>query len=417
MVIASQTQPSQRLTALHVFAAFVCAVALAVDMIEIAIGNALATVFSAAPYSIPADRLSWLLAAVYLGAIVGAPLFGWASDRRGIRFCLTVALLWLGLTSSLAAFSPTTGWLAAMRFLSGLSLGAVPPLLIAYLTHIAPPRYRGVFIFWVCGIAALAPPLALFAVRWLLPLQPFGVEGWRWPLAIAGVLSAMAAWSFSRLPEVNSWPGATLRDQSPIATQSVQALPSFQAHGRRFTFVACIYFLLPWASVGFPLLTGPILLVRGYDLSDALLYATMTTLGPTVGSLVTGLFVDRIERRTALAGCAVVMAIAVVVFWLSSSRPWLATALVTFGVATAIYVTVLTIYAAEIFPAGIRTFATSTAWAINRGASVIAPVILFPLVASHSAAASMLPICVALGASIILIVTVGPNGAAGRALS
>ena len=135
-----------------------------------------------------------------------------------------------------------------------------------------------------------------------------------------------------------------------------------------------------------------------------------------VASLVAGLFVDRIERRVALVGCAAVMSITVLTFCVASSRALVAGALVTFGVATAIYVTVLTIYAAEIFPAGIRTFATSTAWAINRGAAVVAPVVLFPLAAAHSATVSMLPICLALGASILLIALFGPNGAAGRAV-
>jgi len=401
---------SDRITALHVVAASACAVALAVDMIEIAIGNALSTVFSAAPYSMDARHLSWLLAAVYMGAVIGAPFFGWASERRGIRFCLTASLLWLGLTSFLAAGSDATGGLAALRFLSGLSLGAIPPLLIAYLTHIAPARRRGVFIFWVCGVAALAPPLALLGIRWLVPLQPLGVEGWRWPLAIAGLLSLGAAWIFSVLPEV-------LRtSRIGDVAEKPAVVTKLKHHGRRFSFVASIYFLLPWASVGFPLLTGPVLLLRGYDLSAALLYATLTTIGPTVASLVAGLFVDRIERRVALVGCAAVMLITVLTFCVASSRALVAGALVTFGVATAIYVTVLTIYAAEIFPAGIRTFATSTAWAINRGAAVVAPVVLFPLAAAHSATVSMLPICLALGASILLIALFGPNGAAGRAV-
>jgi len=405
---------SDRITALHIFAAAACAVALAVDMIEIAIGNALSTVFTAPPYSMGASELSWLLAAVYMGAVLGAPFLGWVSERRGIRFCLTVSLLWLGLTSFLAARSEVTGWLTALRFLSGLSLGAIPPLLIAYLTQIAPPRYRGVFIFWVCGVAALAPPLTLLAMRWLVPLQPLGIEGWRWPLAIAGALSFGAAWIFHVLPGVARPSILPPGDNPAVRTK-------LKDHGGRFPFVASIYFLLPWASVGFPLLTGPVLLLRGYDLNDALLYATMTTIGPTLGSLVTGLFVDRIGRRVALVGCAAVMSIAVVMFCFSSapplgSPPLLGAALVIFGVATAIYVTVLTIYAAEIFPAGIRTFATSTAWAINRGSAVIAPVVLFPLIAGHSAMVSMLPICAALGASMLLIAIFGPNGAAGRAV-
>jgi putative MFS transporter len=68
-----------------------------------------------------------------------------------------------------------------MRFFSGLSLGALPPLIIAYLTALAPPRFRGVYIFWTCAFGFLAGPAAVFSIRWLTLLHPWGVEGWRWP--------------------------------------------------------------------------------------------------------------------------------------------------------------------------------------------------------------------------------------------
>ncbi len=141
--------PSTPVTRLHIMAAVACAFALAIDMIEIAIGNVLATVFSAPPHAVSSSELSWMLSSVFLGAVLEAPLLGWISDRRGIRSCLAAALAWLALTSFMAGASTTVWKLSVFRFLSGVSLGAISPLLIAYLTRIAPARYRGAFIFWV----------------------------------------------------------------------------------------------------------------------------------------------------------------------------------------------------------------------------------------------------------------------------
>jgi putative MFS transporter len=159
------------------------------------------------------------------------------------------------------------------------------------------------------------------------------------------------------------------------------------------------------------------LLSQGYDLSQALLYVTLATVGPSLGSFVTTSFVDRFDRRVILAVCALVMIVAVAVFGLARSPTSLATALIVFGVATAIFITALTIYAAESFTSSVRTFATSSAWAINRAASAIAPMILLPLLSAHSVLIAMLPICVALAASLALIVWFGPEGAARRAVS
>jgi MFS transporter, putative metabolite:H+ symporter len=401
------TNPATTLGRRHVFAAIACAVALAVDMIEMAIGNAFSTVFIAAPYHMEPRALSVLLASVYLGAVSGAPGFGWISGRLGIRHCLVVALSWLGATSFLAAASPGMVWLGGFRFLSGLALGAIPPLLIAYLTQMAPPGRRGLLIFWVCGLAALAPPAALMTMRWLLPLQPLGIESWRWLLAAAGMLSLTAAWPFVRLPEAHAWQPGGSEDSGRSAAADSGRQPLREV-GRRLTLMSVIYFLLPWAATGLPLLTGPILIFRGFDVRQALLYVALTTIGPTLASLLTGTFVDRVDRRVTLGGCAVTMVAAVVVFGLARSPTWVGGALVTFGIAAAIYVTALTMYAAEIFPPKIMTFATSIAWACNRGAAVIVPIALFAIVNPRDSFHSLLPVIAAMLVSLVLV-SLGPR--------
>jgi MFS transporter, putative metabolite:H+ symporter len=408
-----QTSSLAQRTPIPLVAAVACAFALALDMIEMAIGNVLATVFAAQPDRVSSDELSWLLSSVYIGAVLGAPAIGWISDRRGIRVCLAASLVWLALASCLAGASETVFELTLFRFLSGLSLGAIPPLLIAYLTRIAPVQSRGALIFWVCGSAALVPPFALLLIRWVIGQQPFGIEGWRWPLYAAGVSAMFVGGVFFGLKETAVETHESTRED---ALQPVDAGSKRMPHGR-FAFLASIYFLAPWATVGFPVLTGPILLSQGYDLSQALLYVTLATVGPSLGSFVTTSFVDRFDRRVILAGCALAMMAAVAVFALARSPANLASALIVFGVATAIFITALTIYAAESFTASVRTFATSSAWAINRAASAIVPVILLPLLNAHSVFISMLPICVALAASLALIALFGPEGAARRVVS
>jgi putative MFS transporter len=410
-VTASAELLTERITPLHIMAGAACALALAIDMVEMAIGNVLATVFSM-PGKLGDGHLPLMLASVYVGAVVGAPIIGWLSDRRGIRICLAGSLVWLAVTSSLAGASATVSELSVYRLLSGFALGAIPPLLIAYLTQIAPARYRGAFIFWVCGSASLVPPFALLSIRWVIHEQPLGVEGWRWPLYVASILAVAASCAFLYLPEFRS----SRTRAVATADEGTDDSPRSRISGR-FAFVAGIYFLLPWASAGFPLLTGPILLREGYDLNQALLYVTLAAVGPSIGSFVTTSFVDKFDRRAVLGACALVMIGAVALFASSRAPGALGAALIVFGIATAIYVTALTLYAAELFPSEIRTFATSSAWAINRAASAVAPIVLFSLVGTQGVIISMLPICVALGLSVLLIAVHGPNGAARRVLA
>jgi putative MFS transporter len=414
--ILERPADSTPLTALHAFAALLCAVGFGIDLMEIAVGNALSAVFSAPPYALPPRPLAWLLSSVYVGAVIGAPLLGWAADRNGVRRTLMVTLLWLGLTSSLAAAGASSQWLTVFRFLSGIALGAYPPLMIAYLTAIAPPRYRGVVIFWVCGAAYLAPPVAIFTIRWLTPIHPFGIDGWRWPFAIAGVGAIVVAVAFSRIPEFARWGDDAPTNPTAAAEIPTRPPASGSSFKRHFAFVAVLYFATPWALAAFPLLTGPLLLARGYNLADTLLYIGLATFGPAVSTFAAGPIVDRFDRRIALTLCYILMLLAVVLFFNVQGSVLLTISVLSFGVGVALCSVVMTMYAAELFPSASRARVTSVAWAGNRIASVLVPIVMLPLLRQAGASTVAVAVPVVLIGMIALVMLWGPRGAAARAV-
>lgn len=425
------------LTWMHVFAAGVCAIGFGMDLAQISLGNALSAVFSAPPYRLTSLSLAWVLSGVYVGAVIGSPLLGWGAQRWGLKRTLQWLLVWLALCSGLVVGAADPAWLGAFRLLSGLALGAYPPLMIAYLTEIAPPRDRGTLIFLACAVAYLVPPAAVFMVRWLTPTGPFGVEGWRWPFLVSGVFALAAGAAFARVPESPHWlrvrrgasaaeaacqafersgmvrtsHGETVREENPGRGQRGRFLPDRKLE-HPFPFVSGIYFLHPWATGAFPLLTGPILLARGVGLAHTLLYVGAAALGPAVGTLCAGPFVDRLDRRAALIGWAGLMLVSLVAFFAASSQVVLLIAVVAFGVGVALYSPAMTLYGAELFPTRSRTSATAAAWAMNRVASVLVPVLLLPLLRAHGPFSLSLIVCAALIASALLIGLFGPAGAA-----
>jgi MFS transporter, putative metabolite:H+ symporter len=425
------------LTTMHVLSATVCAVGFGIDLAQISLGNALSAVFSAAPYRLAPLPLAWVLSSVYVGAVIGTPLVGWVAARWGLRRMLQWLLLWLAVTSLLVASGSDASWLGAFRLLSGVALGAYPPLMIAYLTEIGPPATRGTLIFLCCSVAYLVPPGAVFMIRWLTPLAPFGVEGWRWPFVATGVCALAAAAAFTYIPESPRWlltkrlvdaaiSACDRFESSRILRRGSSESPPTLNRPRRpkilrlpdrqlrhpFLFVSGMYFLHPWATSAFPLLTGPVLLDRGIGLTDTLLYIGVATLGPTVGTLCTGLFVDRFERRATLLACALLMLISIVTFFAAQSAIGLLFGVVVFGVGVALYSPAMTVYGAELFPTRSRTAATSAAWALNRLASAMVPLLLIPLLKTHGPSVLGIVVCMALIGSGLLV-TFGPAGAAG----
>jgi hypothetical protein len=118
---------------------------------------------------------------------------------------------------------------------------------------------------------------------------------------------------------------------------------------RHFALIAAIYFASPWGTVAFPLLMGAVLIEKGFQLSDSLLYVGVSMFGPAVGTILGSLFVDRFERRLALAVFGIGMIASAVVFAASLSPIWLMAAGIAFQLLAILQVSTMTTYAAEVF--------------------------------------------------------------------
>lgn len=426
-------------TRLHLFVVFVCAIGFGFDLLEVALGSALSAVFSAPPYHVPRDHLSVLLSSVYAGAIVGAPAMGWLADRVGRRRVLTAGLLWLALTSLVMTTTDRIALLSVFRLFAGIALGAYPPLMLAYLADILPASRRGPLIMMAIAFAALGQPLGLFVVRWLTPIHPFGLEGWKWAFLLGSIGAAAAAILFRLVPESPRWLAAARRNAeaeagflafaaSPAVMQVKTPPPSaatvaepaviagswLRRHARGLSVMGGLYFLGPWAVVGFPLTTGAVLIAKGFKLTDTLLFIAVASFGPFLGTFLAAFVADRLARRTAIALGATAMAAAVGVFAVSTTPTGLIAGVLGFQLIANVYLAVLAIYAAELFPTRYRSFASSATWAVNRVASAAAPLVLFYLLQTQGAGMMLALIASALLGSVLLVVAFGPRGRAGR---
>jgi putative MFS transporter len=432
-------------TPLHAAIVALCALSLVFDVGEAALSNALSVVFSASPHDVAPYQLSLLLGSVFAGGAIGAPLLGLMADRHGRRTMLATALLVLSVTSLMAATSTDIGWLTFWRVLSGLALGAYPPLMVAYLSDVLPPARRGMLIL-ICGaIGFLGAPGVIFLIRWLTPLQPFGLEAWRWALILGSAGAMVVGGLFHWLPESPRWlmtvgrpiaaamilrrfdrsagipgtPSADTEAAGDIAPrrqskQSIWSPASGRQHRLRLILLSALYFLSPWATIGFPLLSGAVLVQKGFQVGDSLLYLGVAMFGPPAGVLTSSPVIDRIERRTALALCGGAMALIGLGFAASADPGPLMAWGIAFNLIGSIYVAALSIYAAELFPTGLRAAASSAAWAVNRMTSALVPLALLPVLKASGALAMFTLIAVALVASVALVLICGPRGLAGK---
>lgn len=410
----------------------VCALGLAMDSMEMSMGGAFSAIFSAPPHAVTPQALSWLLSAVYIGAISGAPMGGWMGDKYGRRLSMIVVLVALTFTSILAAFTPGFRSLVLSRVLSGIAFGAFPPLMIAYLADFLPSHRRGMFVLVVSGLSLLGPPAGIFLIHALNPIRPLGLDSWRWALLLGGACSAVAAWLTLRVPESPRWLASKARfteaeaacdliERSPVLCRLkppmtpavVDSRPDIAPEGgsagstrlsvKRLALIGALFFLSPWSIVAFPLLSGALLIEKGIRLSDTLLYLALSTLGPVVGTVIAAFGIDRLDRRLALGLCAAGMFIAGAVFNVANQPVWLVASSFMLLLCASLYIPTINVYASELFPPAVRARAISRAWTMNRVGAAAAPIVLLPILATGGPTVMFGVIGLALGLSVLVL--------------
>lgn len=420
---------------LHLGIFALCAFGLFADIAEVALSNAFSGIFLAPPYSISRSELSLLLASVFAGGAVGAPVFGWIADRYGRQIALQTALAVLALSSLAVAASRDVATMTAFRFVSGLAIGGYPPLTSAYLSDLLPPRRRGLLMMLCGALAFLGAPAIILMIRWLTPVAPWGIEGWRWALLFGSACSALTALLFFLVPESPRWLAsvgrnaeadaacrrfeASARHPSPLVTapetvatgsSGFRALARDRTSLHRTALLAALYVLGPWATIGFPLLSAAVMVQKGFHVSESLLFAGLTMFGPSIGIAAASAFIDRIPRRLSLIACATVMIATGLTFAISTILTPLIVTGIVFNLASAVYSAVLSLYAVELLPTHLRASATAGAWGLGRVVSALVPVALLPLLGSHGAIAMFTVISTALLLSGGLIAIAGPPG-------
>jgi putative MFS transporter len=420
------------LTRLHVLAIALCALGFGFDLLEMMLGSALAAVFSSPPHLAAPGQLSMLLSAVFVGAAVGAPLSGWLADRHGRRLTLIGLLLLLCIGSFGAAFSSNIAGVTAWRCISGMALGGFPPLVITYLTDLLPAGRRGPFMMATIGVATLGPAAGIFLVRALTPMQPLGLEAWRWGFIIGGAGSGLAGFLFLLLPESPRWLAARLRmreadlaclrfERSPALLPAAPGARAPAKAGvgvprRSWPLAAALSFLSPWSTVAFPLLSGAILAQKGFKLTDTLLFVGLSTFGPFFGNLLVATVIDRIGRRTAMVLCSIGMMCAGTVFIGSGTPGLLVAGSFTFMLLVSMQLSFLNLYLSELFPTERRGLAVAGSWGFNRVGAALGPLVLLPVLHDKGAITMFAVIAATLLAGVVLL-ALAPPGAARRTVA
>jgi MFS family permease len=340
-------------------------------------------------------------AACYVaGAVVGALVFGWLTDRFGRRliFNLTLGIYLCGVLAS--AFAWNFRSFAAFNIVTGLGIGGEYAAINSAIDELIPARLRGRIDLIVNGSYWFGAACGAAASLLLLSGHLVDIDiGWRLPFAIGAVLSGAILYLRRFVPESPRWQVTHGQEQAARKTvETIEAeiggnLPkperTLTVHPRKVFGFGLILRSMLGRNMGRSALalilmvaqaflfnavffTYGLVLSRFYGVPEARvgLYILPLALGNFMGPLLLGHLFDTIGRKPMIAGTYGVAGVLLFgVAWLfgaglltawTQTFCWMAIFFIASAAASAAYLT-----ASEIFPLETRAMAIALFYALG----------------------------------------------------
>ena len=354
-------------------------------------------------------QTSWLGSVGFVGMALGATFGGLLADRIGRRQVFAITLLVYGLATGASALATGLGVLIALRFIVGIGLGAELPVASTLVSEFAPRRIRGRMVvlleaFWAVGWIAAAV-IGAFVVT-------ADDNGWRWALALGMVPTLYAIYVRKGLPE-----SVRFLEDKGRHEEAEQVVSSFEAQvdpaelerldaaehdhlrlapredfedatsiwerrlRRRTAGLWIVWFCVNLSYYGAFIWIPSLLVADGFSLVRSFQFTLIITLAQLPGYAVAAWLIEVWGRRSTLATFLLGSAASALFFGTASTELTIIVAgcLLSFfnlGAWGALYA-----IGPELYPSPVRGAGTGAAAGFGRIASIIAPLIVPPILA------------------------------------
>ena len=340
----------------------------------------------------------------FAGMWLGSIGFGFIADRVGRRSIFTVSLVWYSLATAVMAIQHSAVGIDLWRFIAAIGVGLEQVTIDTLLPELVPPPKRGRAFAVNQGIEFAVVPLVALLGWLMVPLHPFGVDGWRW-VALIGASGALCAWWLRRgVPESPRWLALHGREEEAekilrrmearaesdsgrplppagIASEAVEEKGRFAElfqppYAGRTLVMSVFNAMQTIAFYGFGSWVPSLLIAKGIHVTTSLQYAFIIALANPVGPLLAYFVADRIERKWQIVAAGAVTGIGILFF----ARQDNAALVILFGVAVTLANNWLSFtfhgYQAEQFPTRIRARAVGFVYSWSRVSAALAGLLI-----------------------------------------
>ena len=320
------------------------------------------------PWGAGPPTLGLLGSVTAFGMPIGAFVAGRASDTWGRRLPLVATLAWVSLGMIVAGLAPNLTVFGLGRFLTGIGIGALTPLIVAYVADWARPHRRTLHVGLALTGIAVGGLVVAFVGRAVLPGVPFQ------SLFLVGAIPLLL------LPVCWYAIPAGLPDQD-IAVHAEDGAatgePLRELFGPRYRAATILFAVAGF--FGLVLVYGastwlPTLMVQaGYDLRSALEFAMAFNGGAILGTIAAAMIADRGHLKSSTVVCFLCAAVAMVVLSSGHARWVILLMSAVAGLGTLGTQNLVNGYVAHFYPARLRGSALGVSLGLGRFGSILGP--------------------------------------------
>ena len=381
--------------------------------------------------------LASFIAALFAGLFIGTIAFSYVADRFGRRSIFAFSLLWYGAASFVMAFQHTPDGVNLWRFISAVGLGVELVTVDAYLSELVPKSARGKAFAFLLGISALAGPITYFLAWQLVPIAPFGIDGWRWVVAISSLSAIIVWWIRLGLPESPRWlaqrgrvaeaervmavfearaqaeTGRPLPPPGPAQPQDPRAgrlVEIFSPRYRKRTIMLMLFnFFQTVGFYGFFAWVPTLLIAKGIHITQSLEYGFIIKLAALAFPFINMLFADRIERKWQVCLSCLAISVFGIVFANQTSPAALIGVGTLLAMSTAWLAYSLHNYQAELYPTRIRARAVGFVYSWSRLSGVVTGFMVAFFLRHFGVPGVFLFVAACMAVVIISVASLGPR--------
>jgi putative MFS transporter len=331
----------------------------------------------------------------FAGMFVGTMGFGFIADRMGRRAIFTFSLLWYCIASTIMAFQTTAEGVDLWRFIAAIGIGLEQVTIDTFIPELVPPQGRGRAFAIYQFIAFLIVPVVAFLAYKLVPIAPWGWDGWRW-VVMGSAVGAFAAWVLRLgLPESPRWLARHGQlERAEMIMQDIETRVQRDTGGAplppvgsaiveragnstlgelfkqpflgRVIMMSLFNILSVVGYYGFAAWVPTLLIDKGITITKSLEYAFIIAIANPIGPLLGFLVADRMERKWALVCSSLGIAGFMLLFALQTNTVFI----IALGVLVTLSNNWLSFtfhsYQAELFPTRIRARAVGFVYGWGR---------------------------------------------------